>query len=82
MTIKYIDVSVNPIPFKNGEKKATVSSYWSNIQPGENLEKSLDVKVPMAAVKEKSIDKIRSHVVYIPTPLKSESMDFPVKMEE
>ncbi len=82
MTIQYLDSSGNPIPFKNGEKKANVSAYWSNIQPGEDSEKSLDVKVPMAAVKENSIAKIRSHVVYIPTPLKSESLDVPVKMEE
>jgi len=82
VTIQYLDSSGNPIPFKNGEKKANVSAYWSNIQPGKDSEKSLDVKVPMAAVKEKSIDKIQSHVVYIPIPLKMESMDFPVKTEE
>ncbi len=83
VTIQYLDSSGNPIPFKDGEKKATVSLYmWSDIQPGEDLEKSIEAKVPMAAVKEKSIDKIRSHVVYVPTPLKKESMDLPVKMEK
>ncbi len=81
MTIQYIDISGNPIPFKNGEKEAKVSAYWSNIQPEKESEKSLDVKVPMAAVKEKSLNKIRTHVVYIPTPLKGESMDVLVKME-
>ncbi len=81
MTIQYLDISENPIPFKDGEKKATVSAYWSDIQPGKDSEKSLDVEVPMAAVKEKSIDKIRSHVVYIPIPLKRESMDVLLKME-
>ncbi len=84
VTIQYLDSSGNPIPFKNGEKKATISIYgWSDIQPGkDSSEKSLDVKVPMAAVKEKSINKIRSHLIYIPIPLKMESIDFPVKMEK
>jgi len=81
MTIQYIDISGNPIPFKDGEKKAKVSFYGSNIQPEKDFETTLDVKVPMAAVKEKSINKIRAYVVYIPTPLKRESMDVPVKME-
>jgi len=82
MTIQYLDSSGNPIPFKNGEKKARVSGYWSDIQPGRDSEASLDVKVPMAAVKEKSINKIRSHIVYIPTPLKEETMEIAVEMEQ
>jgi hypothetical protein len=82
ITIQYIDISGNSIPFKDSEKKATVSFYGgSGIQPEKNFETTLDVKVPMAAEKEKSINKIRTHVVYIPTPLKKESMDVPVKME-
>ncbi len=81
MTIQYLDISENPISFKNGETGAKVSAYWSNIQPGKDLETSLDVKVPMAAVKEKSLNKIRTHVVYIPIPLKRESLDVLLKME-
>jgi hypothetical protein len=81
ITIQYIDISENPIPFKDGEKKAKVSFYGPNIQPEKDFETTLDVKVPMAAEKEKSINKIRTHVVYIPTPLKTETMDVPVKME-
>jgi len=83
MTIQYLDSLWNPIPFKDGGKKATVSIYGSSdIQPGKDSETSLDVRVPIAAIKEKSISRIRSHVVYIPTPLKSESMDIPVTMEK
>jgi len=36
----------------------------------------------MVSVKGKSINKIRIHLVYVPTPLKKESMDLPVKMEK
>jgi hypothetical protein len=82
VTIQYLDSSGNPIPFKDGEKKATVSAYWTDIQPGQESEKSLEAKVPMAAVKEKSIDKIRSQVVYVLIPLKREIMEVPVKMQK
>ncbi|MFQ6079166.1 MAG: hypothetical protein ACE5NJ_08540 [Thermodesulfobacteriota bacterium] len=83
VTIQYLDSSGNPIPFKDGKEKATVSHYmWSDIQPGKDSEKPLEAKVPMVAVKEKSINKIRIHVVYVPAPLKKESMDLPVKMEK
>jgi len=82
VTMQYLDSSGNAIPFENGEKEAGVRGYWSDIQPGTDSEASLDVRVPMAAVKEKSINKIRSHVVYIPVPLKKETMEFALEMEE
>jgi hypothetical protein len=81
VTIQYLDISGNPISFKNDEKEARVSTYWSDIQPGKDSQTSLDIKVPMAAVKEKSLNKIRTHVVFIPIPLKRESMDVLLKME-
>jgi hypothetical protein len=82
VTIQYLDHSGNPIPFKTGEKKVTVSTYWTDLQPGKEAENYLDVTVPMAAVKEKSLDKIQVNVVYIPSPLKREALGIPVKMEE
>ena len=82
VTIQYLDRSGNPIAFKTGEKKVAVSTYWTDLQPGKEAENYLDVTVPMAAVKEKSLDKIQVNVVYIPSPLKREALDMPVKMEE
>lgn len=82
VTIQYLDNSGNPIPFKTGEKKVTVSTYWTDLQPGKEAENYLDVTVPMAAVKEKSLDKIQLSVVYIPSPLKREALEIRVKMEE
>ena len=60
----------------------TVSTYWTDLQPGKEAENYLDVTVPMAAVKEKSLDKIQVNVVYIPSPLKREALGIRVKMEE
>jgi len=82
VTIQYLDSSGNPIPFKTGEKKVTVSAYWTDLKPGTESESSLDVTVPIAAVKGKLLNKIQIRVVYVPTPLKRETMDIPVKMEE
>jgi hypothetical protein len=82
MTIQYLDNSGNPIPFKTGEKKATVSAYWTDLKPGAESESSLDVTVPIAAVKGKLLNKIQIRIVYIPSPLKRETVDVPVKMLE
>jgi len=82
VTLEYIDSSGNPIPFKDGKKKAEVSVYWSDLEPGKDLETSFDAKVPRAAVGGKSINKLRSHIVYIPTPLKKNIMEVPVEIEK
>jgi hypothetical protein len=82
VTIQYLDSSGNPIPYKTGEKKVAVSTYWTDLQPGKEAENSLDVTVPVAAVKEKSLNKIQVNVVYIPSPLKREALSIPVRMEE
>jgi len=82
VTLEYIDSSGNPVPFKDGKKKAEVSVYWSDIQPGKDSETNFDAKVPMAAVEDKSINKLRTHIVYIPTPLKEETMEVPARIEK
>ena len=82
VTIEYLDRSGNPIAFKTGEKIVVVSTYWTKLEPGREAENYLDITVPIAAVKEKSLDKIQVNVVYIPSPLKREALGIPVKMEE
>lgn len=82
ITLQYLDGSGNPIPFKTGEKKVAVSTYWTDLQPEKEAENYLDVTVPIAAVKEKTLNKIQVNVVYIPSPLKREALSIPVKMEE
>ena len=82
VTFQYFNGSGNLIPFKTGEKNVTVSIYMKDLQPGNESENYLDVTVTMAAVKEKSLSKIQATVVYVPTPLKRELVDVPVRMEE
>ena len=81
VTIQYLDSSGNPIPFKTGEKNVTVSTYWKDLKPETDSENYLDVTVPIAAVKDKLLSKIQVRVVYIPSPLRREVLDIPVKME-
>jgi hypothetical protein len=80
ITIQYLDASGNVIPFKSGEKNVTVSIYLRDLQPGKESDNFLDVTVPMAAIKEKSLSKIQTTLVYVPTPLKRESVEMGVKL--
>jgi hypothetical protein len=81
VTLEYLDEAGKPIPFKSGEKIAKVSSYWQSIKPEKTFEGSIDATIPRAAIKEKSLGKIEINVVYIPTPLKRETLTLPEKIE-
>ncbi len=81
VTLEYLDEGGKPIAFKSGEKIAKVSSYWKAIKPEEALEGSIDSTIPRAAVKEKTLGKIEVSVVYVPSPLKRETLTSPEKIE-
>ena len=81
VTLEYLDGAGNPIPFKSGEKIAKASLYLKAIKPGEVFDGSLDVTIPRAAVKEKALSKVEVNVVYVPSPLKRETLTLPEKLE-
>jgi hypothetical protein len=81
VTLEYLDEAGKPIAFKSGEKISKVSSYWKPIKPEETFEGSVDATIPRAAVKEKALGKIEINVVYIPSPLKRETLTLPEKIE-
>ncbi len=81
VTLEYLDEAGKPIPFKSGDKISKVSSYWQTIKPEKNYEGSIDATIPKAAVKEKALGKLEINVVYIPTPLKRETLTLPEKIE-
>lgn len=81
VTLEYLDEAGKPIPFKSGDKISKVSSYWKPIKPEETFEGSIDATIPRAAVKEKALGKIEINVVYIPSPLKRETLTLPEKVE-
>jgi len=81
VTLGYLDEAGKPIPFQSGEKIATASLFLKAIKPGEITEGSLDVTIPRMAVKEKALGKIEINLVYVPSPLKRETLILSEKVE-
>jgi hypothetical protein len=81
LTLEYLDEAGKPIPFKSEEKIEKVSPFWKALQPEGVAEGSLDVTIPMNAIKEKSLRKIEINLVYVPSPLKRETLTLSEKVE-
>ncbi len=81
VTLEYMDPAGKPIPFQSGEKIAKVYPFWKAVKPEEITEGSLDVTIPRMAVKEKALGKIEINLVYVPSPLKRETLILSEKIE-
>ena len=81
ITLEYLDEAGKPIAFTSGEKIATVYPFWKVLKPEESSEGSLDVTIPRMAVKEKALGKIEINLVYVPSPLKRETLTLAEKVE-
>ena len=81
VTLEYMDAAGKPIAFTSGEKIAKVYPFWKAVKPGEITEGSLDVTIPRMAVKEKALGKIEINLVYVPSPLKRETLTLSGKVE-
>jgi hypothetical protein len=81
VTLEYLDEAGKPIPFKPEEKIEKVYSFWKALQPEGITEGSLDVTIPMMAIKEKTLGKIEVNLVYVPSPLKRETLTLSEKVE-
>ncbi len=81
LTLEYLDEAGKPIPYKPEEKIEKVYSFWKALQPGGTTEGSLDVTIPVTAVKEKSLSKLEVNLVYVPSPLKRETLTLSEKVE-
>ncbi len=82
VTFEYLDEAGKRIPFQSGEKISKVSLFLKAIKPEEVTEGSFyDVTIPKMAVKEKALGKIEINLVYVPSPLKRETLTFSEKIE-
>jgi hypothetical protein len=81
VTLEYLDEAGKPIPYKSEEKIVKVYPFWKALQPEGIAEGSLDVTLPMMAIKEKSLRKIEVNLVYVPSPLKRETLTLSEKVE-
>jgi hypothetical protein len=80
-TLEYIDEDGKPIAFKSGETVSKVTSLLKVIKPDETVSGSIDATIPRAAIKEKALKKIEIDVVYVPSPLKRETLTLTGKIE-
>jgi len=81
LTLEYLDEAGKPIPYKPEEKIEKVYAFWKALQPEGITEGSLDVTIPTNAIKEKSLRKIEVNLVYVPSPLKRETLTLSEKVE-
>jgi hypothetical protein len=82
VTFEYMDEAGKPISFQSGEKISKVSLFLKAIKPEEVTEGSLyDVTIPRMAIKEKALGKIEISLVYVPSPLKRETLTLSEKVE-
>jgi hypothetical protein len=81
LTLEYLDEAGKPIPYKPEEKIEKVYPFWKVLQPEGIAEGSLDVTIPRNAIKEKSLRKIEVNLVYVPSPLKRETLTLSEKVE-
>ena len=81
VTLEYLDEAGKPIPYKPEEKIVKVYPFWKALQPEGIAEGSLDVTIPSSAIKEKSLRKIEVNLVYVPSPLKRETLTLSEKVE-
>jgi hypothetical protein len=81
VTLEYLDEAGKPIPYKPEEKIVKVYSFWKALQPEGITEGSLDVTIPTSAIKDKSLRKIELNLVYVPSPLKRETLILSEKVE-
>ena len=81
VTLEYLDEAGKPIPYKPEEKIVKVYSFWKALQPEGVTEGTLDVTIPTNAIKQKSLSKIEVNLVYVPSPLKRETLTLSEKLE-
>jgi hypothetical protein len=81
VTFEYLDEAGKPIPYKSEEKIVKVYPFWKALQPEGMTEGSLDVTIPMSAIKEKPLGKLEVNLVYVPSPLKRETLTLSGKIE-
>lgn len=81
VTFEYLDEAGKPIPYKPDEKIVKVYPFWKVLQPEGVAEGSLDITIPTKAIKEKPLGKIEVNLVYVPSPLKRETLMLSEKVE-
>ena len=80
VTLEYLDEAGKPIAFSSGEKVSKAYPFWKTLKPEEVAEGTLDATIPRKAVKDKALGKIEVNLVYVPSPLKRETLTLSEKI--
>jgi len=81
VTLEFLNEAGKPIAYNPDEKIEKVYPFWKILQPEGTAEGSLDITIPMNAIKEKSLNRIEVNLVYVPSPLKRETLILSEKVE-
>src|SRR4030043_1965149 len=81
VTLEFLNEAGKPIAYNPDEKIEKVYPFWKILQPEGTAEGTLDITVPTNAIKEKSLKKIEVNLVYVPSPLKRETLILSEKLE-
>jgi len=73
-TLEYLDKAGKPIAFKTGEEIPKISVFVKALKPGESNEGFFDAIIPGMAVNGNTLGKIEINLVYVPSPLKRETL--------
>jgi hypothetical protein len=76
-----MDDTGRPIAYKPEEKIVKVYPFWKVLQPEGIVEGTLDVTIPKMAITGKALGKIEISLVYVPSPLKRETLTLSEKVE-
>ena len=79
VTLEYLDAAGKSIPYKSEEKIEKVNPFWKALPPEGIAEGSLEVTIPRMAIKERALGKIEINLVYVPSPLKRETLTLTVE---
>jgi len=83
--ISYIDAQGKPIALEDNRTEPLLklaSSYGSpdRLDPGQEATHAVEVEFPVEALKAKRLKDIRLGIVYLPSPYREESFNFPVSI--
>ena len=81
VTLEFQNEAGKEIAYNPDEKIEKVYPFWKILQPEGIAEGTLDITVPLNAIKEKSLKKIEVNLVYVPSPLKRETLILSEKVE-
>lgn len=79
--IRYLDGQGRPIALEDNRTDPIVKfAGGERLDPGQEINESLDVDFPTAALKDKALKSIRLDLAYVPSPYREDTVDLEVSI--